>query len=191
MSPPATMATINEFKSIEKFNGENFGIWKFRMEMLLKSMEIWTMVDGTEVMPEDTKDMLPWKIKNDKAMATICFGLKNGQLAHIRKASTAKEAWNSLEKIYETKNLTNQLLLRGQFFNCKMDEHEAMAEYISRVSNLAERLTDLDTPVTEQDIVYTILLGLPRSYNTLRTALELRGDKLDLESVRVMHCHQE
>ncbi len=33
---------------INKFNGENFNLWKFKMEMVLASMDLWEIVDGSE-----------------------------------------------------------------------------------------------------------------------------------------------
>ncbi len=31
---------------IDKFNGENFTLWKFKMEMVLASMDLWEIVEG-------------------------------------------------------------------------------------------------------------------------------------------------
>ncbi len=36
---------------IDKFNGENFSLWKFKMEMVLASMDLWEIVDGSEDAP--------------------------------------------------------------------------------------------------------------------------------------------
>jgi hypothetical protein len=33
---------------IDKFNGENFNLWKFKMEMVLASMDLWEIVDGSK-----------------------------------------------------------------------------------------------------------------------------------------------
>jgi hypothetical protein len=33
-------------KVIDKFNGENFNLSKFKMEMVLASMDLWEIVDG-------------------------------------------------------------------------------------------------------------------------------------------------
>jgi hypothetical protein len=33
---------------VEKFNGDNFSLWKFKMEMVLSSKELWDIVDGSE-----------------------------------------------------------------------------------------------------------------------------------------------
>jgi hypothetical protein len=30
---------------IDKFNGENFNLWKFKMEMVLASMDLWEIIE--------------------------------------------------------------------------------------------------------------------------------------------------
>ncbi len=41
---------------IDKFNGENFNLWKFKMEMVLASMDLWEIVDGSEEAPPSDSD---------------------------------------------------------------------------------------------------------------------------------------
>jgi len=41
---------------IDKFNGENFNLWKFNMEMVLASMDLWEIVDGSEEAPPSNVD---------------------------------------------------------------------------------------------------------------------------------------
>ena len=36
---------------IEKFNGENFHLWKFKMQMVLEDKDLWGIVSGDEVEP--------------------------------------------------------------------------------------------------------------------------------------------
>lgn len=40
-----------ELRVMDKFSGENFGLWKFKMEMLLSEKDLWDIVDGSEVAP--------------------------------------------------------------------------------------------------------------------------------------------
>jgi hypothetical protein len=43
-------------KVIDKFNGENFNLWKFKMEMVFASMDLWEIVDGSEEAPPSDTD---------------------------------------------------------------------------------------------------------------------------------------
>jgi hypothetical protein len=63
-------------KVIDKFNGENFNLWKFKMEMVLASVDLWEIVDRSKEAPPSDAD--PKVIKEyqrcvKKAMSTICI----------------------------------------------------------------------------------------------------------------------
>jgi hypothetical protein len=36
---------------IDKFKGDNFNLWKFKMEMVLESMDLWEIVEESEEPP--------------------------------------------------------------------------------------------------------------------------------------------
>jgi hypothetical protein len=68
---------------IDKFNGENFNLWKFKMEMVLASMDLWEIVDGSEEAPpsnSDPKVIKEYQRRAKKAMSTIAINLVDSQL---------------------------------------------------------------------------------------------------------------
>jgi hypothetical protein len=63
---------------IDKFNGENFNLWKFKMEMVLASMDLWEIVDGSKEAPpsnSDPKVIKEYQRRAKKAMSTIAINL--------------------------------------------------------------------------------------------------------------------
>ena len=46
----AHMASSNNdnLPMLDKFNGDNFGLWKFKMEMVLAAKDLWVIVDKSE-----------------------------------------------------------------------------------------------------------------------------------------------
>lgn len=40
-----------QYGTIEKFEGKNFMLWKFKVETLFKAKELWGLVSGKEVKP--------------------------------------------------------------------------------------------------------------------------------------------
>ena len=57
-------------KVIDKFNGVNFSLWKFKMEMVLASMDLWEIVDGSEKAPAadgDAKAIKEYQRREKKA----------------------------------------------------------------------------------------------------------------------------
>lgn len=99
---------------IEKFNGENFGLWKFKMEMILDEKDLWEIVEGTEEPPPsdaDVKEKKSYERRVKKAFAVIACNLADRQLAHVRTCKGPAEAWRVLCNIHETKSLSNVLFI--------------------------------------------------------------------------------
>jgi transposase InsO family protein len=71
-----------------------------------------------------------------------------------------------------------------------MQENEDMLDHINKVKALADQLACLEVPVTDGDMVMTLLESLPPSYEYLITALETRPMSeltLDFITARLMH----
>ncbi len=74
-------------KVIDKFI-ENFNLWKFKMEMVLASMDLWEIVDGSKEAPPssvDPKVIKEYQRRAKKAMSTIGINLVDSQLQHIKR----------------------------------------------------------------------------------------------------------
>jgi gag-polypeptide of LTR copia-type len=147
---------------IDKFNGEDFHLWKFKMRMVLEEKDLWDLVTGREEHPTDSGEKVQaYERRCRKALATICLNLTDSQLLHVRSATTPAEAWKKLEDLYETKSLANKLFLRRKFFNTPMNDGDTMINHINNVRKMADQLEAIDAPIREEDIVMTLLCSLP------------------------------
>jgi hypothetical protein len=115
----------------------------------------------------------------------------DSQLQLVKSAKTAQEAWTKLCAYHEKRTLANKLFLRRKFFTITMDESGSMIDHINAVRNLADQLDAIGAPVSEDDIVTTLLGSLPDSYDNLITALESRADDLSFELVSARLLHEE
>uniref|UniRef100_A0AAV1T0R4 Retrovirus-related Pol polyprotein from transposon TNT 1-94-like beta-barrel domain-containing protein n=1 Tax=Peronospora matthiolae TaxID=2874970 RepID=A0AAV1T0R4_9STRA len=115
--------------------------------------------------------------------------MEDSQLPLVRSAENAYDAWSRLEGHYEKKSLANTLFLRRRFFTTMMREGDDKLEHINKLKTLAEQLDAVGAPVSEDDLVITLLSSLSESYQFLITALESRSDSLtwDLVTSRLMH----
>jgi len=178
---------------IDKFHGGKFNLWKFKIEMLLASMDLWDIVDGSEEAPPsnaDPKVIKDYQRRVKKAMSVIGLNLADNQLAHIKSCKGPAEAWKALCNIHETKSLSNILFIRRKFFTCKMVEGDDLLDHINNVKALADQLACLEVPVKDEDIVMTLLESLPASYEYLITALETMPMKeltMEYVTARLMH----
>uniref|UniRef100_A0AAV1VEJ5 Uncharacterized protein n=1 Tax=Peronospora matthiolae TaxID=2874970 RepID=A0AAV1VEJ5_9STRA len=113
------------------------------------------------------------------------------QLPLVRSASGAYDAWSQLEGHFEKKSLANKLFLRRLFFTAKMEEGDDVLSHINRIKTLAEQLDAVGAPVSEDDLVITLLGSLSESFAFLITALESRADSLSWELVTSRLLHED
>jgi hypothetical protein len=175
--------------TVEKFKGENFHLWKFRMMMLMKEKGVWGVIDEEWEAGETEKGGV--KRKEDKAMALIVLSLSDAQLLHVQTALTAKEAWLKLIEVHERKGLANKLYLCRKFLTITMEEGDSMIAHINKVKTLAQQLEAIGEKLREEDIVTTLLYSLPETFESLIVALEARADDLTLEFITARLMHEE
>jgi hypothetical protein len=72
-----------------------------------------------------------------------------------------------------------------------VDEGDDVLAHINKVKTLAEQLDAVGAPVSEDDLVITLLGSLSESYQFLITALESRSDMLTWELVTSRLLHED
>ncbi|POM67399.1 Copia proteinlike, partial [Phytophthora palmivora] len=135
---------------INKFDGTNFHTWKFKMRMVLEERDLWEVTSGEIKLEHCTTalDQSTFKRKSRKALAIICLAMEDSQM----------------EGHFEKKSLANKLFLRRRFFTTMMGEGDDVLEHINKVKTLAEQLDAVGAPVSEDDLVITLLASLSESY---------------------------
>ena len=61
-----------------------------------------------------------------------------------------------------------------------MKDSESFDVHFRRIKEITDQLTAIRATIPEDEHMVALLLSLPRSYNTLVTALTARGDELNL-----------
>ena len=113
------------------------------------------------------------------------------QLYLITSTESPAEAWDTLRKHFERETLSNKLFLKKQYFRSEMKDSTSVEAYLKHMKEIADRLAAIGAPIAEEDQVVTLLGSLPRSFSTLVTALEARGDGLTLNFVQQALVQEE
>ncbi|GMF66431.1 unnamed protein product [Phytophthora lilii] len=77
------------------------------------------------------------------------------------------------------------------FFTTMMEKGDDVLEHINKIKTLAEQLDAVNAPVSEDDLVITLLASLSESYQFLITALESRANSLTWELVTTRLLHED
>src|SRR6202012_308579 len=81
--------------------------------------------------------------------------------------------------------------LRRKLFSMKMGESESLEHHLLQFEKVLRDLKSVGAKMEEEDIVFQLLLSLPKSYEPIVTALEtMKAEELTMEFVkgRLLDC---
>lgn len=184
---------MEEKWSIEKLNGSNWNTWKFQMKHLLMAKELWSLVDGSEILASEATAAAAalFQSRLHKAFSTIVLAIDSAQLYLVTSCEEPKQAWDALKNHFERETLANKLLLKKQYFRSEMKEGTSVDQHLKHMKDIADKLAAIGAPISEEDQVVTLLGSLPRSFATLVTAIEARMDGVSLDYVQQALIHEE
>ncbi|XP_071577887.1 uncharacterized protein [Temnothorax nylanderi] len=175
---------------IAKLKGtENYQVWKFQVENLLRHEHLWTCANPpkdaegnlilTDVKPEDDED----------ARTTINLLLEPQCIVHVKNAKTARNAWSNLSKQYENKCWSRRINLQTELWKLSYKECANMRDYLDKIKSLTQQLADIDAPVEDSWLVSIIMRGLPKQFDSIVQILDNTKEKVTSEDImeKLMH----
>ncbi|CAK5270962.1 unnamed protein product [Mycena citricolor] len=107
-----------------------------------------------------------WERKDRQALSAIRLRVTDGPLVYITNASSAKEAWDVLEKMYRPRGAYAIVLLRRKLLHLVCAEGGDIEEHIRKLTSLRTQLTTLGARFDEDEFCTTLLTSLPDSWDT-------------------------
>ncbi len=182
---------MESLKVMEKFDGGNFHLWKFKMRMMLSKHGLWKFVNANATILDDEDQITDYNEKVAKALALLCEHLTDAQLAHIQYCENVKSTWETFYGVHKTKIIENKLFLRRRFFTIKMQERENLLVHINMVKALADQLHSIEEKIEDEDMYMVLLMSLPPSFDNLVTSLESMSTKdVDLQFIIIRLLHE-
>jgi hypothetical protein len=175
--------------TVPAFDGTNYGYWKARMRLFLKSIDCWSIVKTGWTKPTDATLKLVTeknaRLSNDKALHALCQALSPSEFVRISNSESAKKAWQILETTYEGTKLVKSAKLQmliSKFEEIKMLEDETFREFYSKMSDLRNSLVSLGKTVSDVKLIRKILRSLPECFRIKVTTIE---ESKDLEEMKI------
>jgi hypothetical protein len=193
LSAERRMASSSRIE-IEKFNGKKFELWKLNMEDLLVDKEQWIVVDprtqptgtyptstqttGTQPTCAQTTSTPPtgmskedWEKLDRRARSTIRLCLADLVLLNVSGESIAKELWDKLGNLYQSKSLVNKLFFRKKLYHLRMEDGDFVKKHINAFNTLVSQLGYVNITIAEEYKCITLLCYFPDSWDNLVVAI--------------------
>jgi len=176
-----------------KLGNDNYYAWSYRMEMRLRKVGVWAIVDGTESMPQgspNSKVVKAWRTRVDLALNEIIGEVSDGQLVHTRVSREPKVVWDRLKEVHESQGLGSVISTWQKFFQMRKANDVSIQAHAGAIREVADRLTGLGDEPSEALMVAVLMLSLPVSYGALVISLDSHADRTKFDFV-VQHCLNE
>ena len=127
---------------VEKFNGQNYQLWKMQMEDYLYQKYLYLPLGGKEKQPTAMKDE-EWEVIDRNELGTIQLCLALSVAFNISKEKTTEGVMSALSKLYEKPSASNKVFLMKRLFNMKMSEGGFVADHLNEFNILTSQLSSV------------------------------------------------
>lgn len=124
-------------------------------------------VDG-EV--NNMEEIEAWRQRDVDARTYIYSTIKLEQQVSLHGCVTAREMWTRVQTQYAEVAAENTHLLMARFFEYKYQPGQSVMAFIASIEQMAAQLRDLESPVTDVQVMAKIIMSLPPSFRTFISA---------------------
>ncbi|XP_010534731.1 PREDICTED: uncharacterized protein LOC104810237 [Tarenaya hassleriana] len=174
------------FTPLPRLNKTNYNNWSIQMRALLGAQDAWEVVEngyieessGTST-PAQLKTLKEMRMKDKTALYLMFQAVDEASFEKIAGATTSKEAWETLQKVFKGADRVKQVrlqTLRGELEAMKMKESEDVSSYISRVQTVVNQLKHNGETLDDARVVEKILRSLTDDFENVVCAIEESKD---------------
>ncbi|CAI7805085.1 unnamed protein product [Closterium sp. NIES-53] len=173
---------------LDKFNGDNFAEWSFKMENIFDHYDLLEVMEGTEKRPENDPEKSPWVRRSAQGYLLLGQALGSSEIRHIkpfqREPEKGPKAWAALKGVHAPATAAVAVVLERQMAALRIEEDEAVEEGVQKFFDLLTRLEGADLNYSELQKKTMLLALLPQSWSSLIINLNRDLPHLSLEHVK-------
>ncbi len=145
---------------VEKFNDQNYQLWKMQMEYYLYQKDLYLPFSGKTKKTMSMTDT-EWDILDREALGIIQLFLVTSVAFNISKEMTTMGIMSALAKLYEKTLASNNVFLMKHLFNMKMSEGGFVATHLNEFNIVTNQLSSLGVTFDDQVRALLFLSSFP------------------------------
>jgi hypothetical protein len=160
---------------MELLKAHNWMPWKQRMLAVLRDLRLEKYIAKDAKAPEsadkanlttaELEEQKKWRDGDAKAHTRIELVIGDSEMIHISGADSAREMWDQLTTVKESKGRLGVLATRRALYRMTANEGFDMVEHISKLRKLQEELHLMENKVPDEDFVMILITSLPESWD--------------------------
>lgn len=92
-----------------------------------------------------------------------------------------RQVWESLSNRYNSLTKNNVQDLKSRLFS--ITKTSTVEAYVDTIKEYAQKLEAAGNPLSDEDMIFHLLRGLPKVFNGLKTAVRTRGSNISFDDV--------
>ncbi|CAL1403686.1 unnamed protein product [Linum trigynum] len=175
-----------------KLTSTNFASWRSQLDTLLMGLDLFGYMDGTTIAPPRTISIgsaeMPnsqyqhWFRQDKLILPALRCSISESIYYFVSAASTSRDAWLILEKLYASNAQSRVIHLKGKLAKTSKGDRDILT-FVNDLKSTAEELALIGKPVSDLDLVVYCLRGLGEEYAAFAAAIRARGPGLCLEDL--------
>ncbi|CAI7885692.1 unnamed protein product [Closterium sp. NIES-54] len=198
-APIASVSTPakNDVKAfnLQKFSGEDWASWSFRMELLFNHYGLLEVMDGELKRPASEGATKEWDRRSKDGFFLLSQCLSSNQLHHvkhlIKDIQCGPKAWKILKDVHAPSSEAMVVVLERQLHAVKINEGDAVQGAFDKLRDLYVKLSAASVDYPEKIKCYKALSLLPESWAPLVVNLNGMKDSWSLEWIRAQVLQEE
>ncbi|CAI7883835.1 unnamed protein product [Closterium sp. NIES-54] len=184
---PTTVDPVKAF-SIEKFMGEDYEHWSFRMRLMYTQYKLLDLVEGKEKMPEVAELKGAWMKRSFDAYMLMVQAVGGRQLDHIKDLlgdpECGPKAWRKLLDVHSPTHAIGIALLARRLRDIKFVDGEPMQPVLDEMRDIFTKLQGGGVVYPELVQCVEIVIRLPESWSALAINLNSQQPQWSVDYIR-------
>lgn len=182
-----------------KLNQENYLLWSAQVLPYLRSQGLSGHIDGSVPAPSQTISITPsdgtggrsvivnpeytsWYHQDQLVLSVINSSLTEDVLSIVVDATSARDAWSTLERSFASRSKARIMQIRMQLTTIQKKDL-SIADYFRKVKRLADTLAAIGKCLEDEELIAYLLRGLGSDYDSLVTSITTRTDNYTVSDV--------
>lgn len=161
-----------------KLERENYSLWRSTIVSALETFDLESFILKPSPPPETKKittaegnatdepnpDFAVWKKRDRFVLLWIKSTLSERALSLVVRATSSHMAWTAIEKAFQAQTRARRMAMKTQLQTLTKGSL-SMMKYIEHKRSIADSLAENLHPISDEDLVGYILIGLDSSYS--------------------------
>jgi hypothetical protein len=101
----------------------------------------------------------------------------------VLEKATAKDLWDNLGNLYQSKSLVNKLFMRKNLYKLRMRDGDSVAEHLNAFNIVVIQLVYIEIKISDEDKCIDLLLSLLDLWGSLVVAIGSNTNALKFDEV--------